>query len=293
MGSTWRIGLLVLGACSFQITAGGSMGDGDGGPSDGPPPDLPPVTCGDLTCDPHAVCLDQPARCACAMGYAGDGMTCTDVDECDAGTSGCPAACQNTDGGFACYAPRTCAQVSERVPGFMGGDVTLYAGGDPSKPWPAYCSSMGLEYLPVNQATNYAQYSRNPGADVRTSYARIRLDPGTLAVDIDDKTFSQSMGALPHGSETVTSMPYGVAMDCEGPGSQTGLASIDLTGTPFVVSDSFETGGAATGGSLSTNGRRYELTGGGNCGWQAPAPAPYNPFNSIGPSPILDLAYQP
>lgn len=282
---------LVLGACSFQVSPTGATADG--GPLDGPPPDLPPVACGDLTCDPHAVCLEMPARCACADGYTGDGMTCVDVDECTAGTSGCPAACENTGGGFACYAPRTCAELAQHVPGFTGGDVTLYAGGDAAKPWPAFCSASQLEYLAVPAASNYAQYTRDPGADVRTSYARIRIDPGTLAVDIDDKTYAQSMGALTHGGETVTSMPYGVAMDCEGNNSQTGVASIDLSGTPFVVSDSFEVGGASARGSVDVNGRMWSLTGGGNCGWQAPAPAPYNPFNSIGPAPILELAYQP
>jgi len=46
-------------------------------------------------------------ECACPEGYelASDNSTCTDVDECMEGLSGCQHYCNNTDGGFVCYCP--------------------------------------------------------------------------------------------------------------------------------------------------------------------------------------------
>ena len=42
--------------------------------------------------------------CACHMGYIGDGMNCTDIDECDTITP-CDinASCNNTIGSYVCY----------------------------------------------------------------------------------------------------------------------------------------------------------------------------------------------
>lgn len=287
MGQLFTALLVLVAACTFS-TAVPSQADVDAPPQ--------PIACGDLTCDPHATCLADPTRCECSAGYTGNGMTCANVDECAAADT-CPAACLDKPGSFECYAPQTCADVKAKVPTFTTGDVTLYLGGDPDRPWTAFCAANGKEYLTLTSAANYAQYTRDPGADVRTTYTKIRIVPGTSGalVDIDDKTFASSMGSLMHGGDTVTSMPYGVAMDCEGADSDTGIASIDLAGTPFVVSDPFETRGADADGTsnVMNGGRQVTLTGGGNCGWRSPAPAPFNPYNSIGTAEILDLAYAP
>ena len=281
----------LLSGCSFSTTIAPVTGD------DVPEPDapLPPVTCGELTCDPHATCLSDPVGCQCGTGFTGDGMTCADVDECMVATT-CPAACLNKAGTFECYAPQTCADVKAKIPSFVMGNVTLYLGGNAQQPWTAFCATSGKEYLSLTSAANYAQYSRDSGADVRTTYTKIRIVPGAVAVvDIDDKSYATSTGSLPHGADTVTSMPYAVAMDCEGSGNASGVASIDLANTPFVVNDPFETRGSGAAGSstVQNGGRQVQITGGGNCGWRSPAPAPFNPYNSIGSSPILELAYVP
>jgi hypothetical protein len=288
--------LAVLVACKVSHELPPQSGD-DAPPPDAEPDAAKPIECGDLLCDANAVCLTGPARCECKPGFTGDGMSCGDIDECAVATA-CPAACLNLNGSFECYVPQTCEDVKAKVPGFTSGDVTLYLGGAPARPWTAFCAANGNEYLSLTSAMNYSQYTRDPGADVRTTFTKIRIIPGNgmaAMIDIDDKTYSASTGSLPHGGETVTSMPYGVAMDCENGPSPTGVAEMDLAGTKFAISDPFENRGSSPQGSsvVQNNGRRVSLVGGGNCGWRSPAPAPFNPFNSIGPSPILDLTYAP
>jgi hypothetical protein len=110
----------------------------------------------------------------------------------------------------------------------------------------------------------------------------VRLDPVTLLVNIADQTFATSTGSLNHpGGTLVTSMPYGVAFACIAPGDAAGLANIDLTGTPFAVVNTFSVQGAAPAGSttVSNDDRVVNLTGGGFCGWNAPASL-FNPFNT-------------
>ncbi len=72
------------------------------------------------TCAAEASCVvDQgagTATCVCDAGYAGDGLTCTDVDECADATDNCAdnATCTNEAGSFSCACN----------PGFDGDGVT-------------------------------------------------------------------------------------------------------------------------------------------------------------------------
>jgi hypothetical protein len=151
--------------------------------------------------------------------------------------------------------------------------------------------------------SNFARYTSggaSPGTSVVTRYSAIRIDPFPVTqhppiyrVNIADQTFSSSSGQLCHSSATpcpsgqvVTSMPYGVAMDCAGSGSATGAANIDLRGTPFVLVNSYIHGGFDPAGDLSRTPQVIDVTGGGTCGWYAPA-AIFNPFNT---SPADDAA---
>jgi hypothetical protein len=297
--------VLWISACGFSAQPAG--GKGDASPLvDAAVDTPPPITCGDLRCDPNATCTTTgAAACECKRGYAGDGMTCRDVDECTMNNGGCPAACMNTPGSAVCYAPASCADVKARVPAAADGPFTLYLGGDAGKPWTAFCAHMAttpVEYLSL-QGNNSAQYTAgggSPGMSVRTTYTKVRFDPAALRIDIRDRAYATSQGTLNHSGEgtMVTSMPFAVAMDCLGNKSNAGVASIDLTGTPFALvnANQFARGGNMSDGAvaLSSNNQRATLTGGGNCGWLAPNGAPINPFNdNVTDGALLVVKYQP
>ncbi|KAK2180194.1 hypothetical protein NP493_455g01025 [Ridgeia piscesae] len=54
----------------------------------------------------HAVCVNEKGgyKCLCEPGYDGDGLNCTDIDECSLQKAVCHqyASCRNTDGTFNC-----------------------------------------------------------------------------------------------------------------------------------------------------------------------------------------------
>jgi hypothetical protein len=266
-----------------------------------------PIACGDLTCDPNATCTEASsgASCACKTGYAGDGMTCAAIDACATDNGGCAAECETTGPGTVmCYAPRTCAEAAAKKPFADDSTIKLYANNDPAKPWNAFCHG-GVEYLTAMSATsNFGQYTastKSPGMNVRTTYARMRIDPIALAIDICDRTFATSTGTLSHDPAfhdpdiTVSSMPLGIAMDCGGQNSQSGTAGVNLTGTPFVASNNWSRAGNDTAGNANkmNSGRTVAITGGGNCGWNAPNGAPNDPFNACASLKLITLQYAP
>jgi len=60
-------------------------------------------------CNTNASCTNDPGsfKCGCNPGYTGDGVTCTNVDECQSQSDDCHAnaSCSDTLGSFDC----TCA----------------------------------------------------------------------------------------------------------------------------------------------------------------------------------------
>ncbi len=200
--------------------------------------------------------------------------------------------------------PSNCEQLRADKPTLTDGARKLFISGDKTKPWDAYCVMSvlpALTYLPLTNVAanqNFSQYTAGgsaTGTNVKTNYTRVLIDPATLKIDTNDKRFSTSTGTLRHGGSTnVTAMPYGTAMGCLA-GMANGQANIDLTGTSFAVG----VGALAVGGSgavgMTTptpNGqvRVLTMTGGGNCGWNAPAGA-FDPFNNSGTP--LQLVYFP
>jgi hypothetical protein len=189
----------------------------------------------------------------------------------------------------------SCGDIRRHLVKAPDGDYLLYNNGNL---FTVYCddmsSNMPREYIDLvktGYGANFSQYTAggaSPGTNVRTMFKRLRINPASLTVDIGDLTFASSTGTfasstgtLEHsGSVKVTSMPYGVAMSCTAPQAANGTGNIDLRYTPFQVNDAFTVGGASAKGSATVQGKQLvNLAGGGYCGWIAPAPGLYNPFN--------------
>ncbi|MCY1042359.1 GON domain-containing protein [Corallococcus sp. bb12-1] len=195
--------------------------------------------------------------------------------------------------------PMSCQDIKTAQPAAQDGDYTLFVNRDPLKPWTAYCHGMAgtpAEYLTLvrtGDGFNSSQYTaggNSPGGDVRTTYARIRINPLTLRTDTADQTFATSTGSLLHGNQQpVNAMPYASAMGC----STVGLANIDLRGTPFaLISGQLSRGGVSSESSsvsFSDNNQVANLRGYGGCGWVAPVGS-FNPFNQNGVSLLLAYA---
>lgn len=265
-------GAEVVDEQSFYPDADGDgFGDADAAPT--------------VACAPPAGTVDNAEDCAddAADVSPGQAEVCDDVDnDCDA-SSLCVA--------------ESCADVADE-PGAVDGEYTLYIGGDAEKPWTAYCVDLAgeartyLTLVAVGSDRNFAQYTAGgaaSGTDVRTVFTRVRIDPSSLLVDIDDLSFASSTGQLQHGGDLVTAMPYGAASSCDHTAS--GVANVDLTGTPFKLADPFCTGGfQATGGVVFSQGDQVaDVTGGGYCGWSSPD-CTYGPHTLTNGS-VLDLAY--
>lgn len=190
--------------------------------------------------------------------------------------------------------PDTCAEIHAARPLAGDGDYLL---GVNSRLVPVYCHDMAgtpREYVRLG-ALNFSQYTAggaSPGVNVRTTFTKVRINPATLTIDLNDLTFATSTGRLMHGFTAVTAMPYAVAMSCDGTAS--GVGRVDLTGTPFVLADTFTLGGFYPDGAATVSkNRTADLTGGGYCGWITPAPTMYNPFNPAAPDFHLELACGP
>ncbi len=186
--------------------------------------------------------------------------------------------------------PGSCQDILDDNPNATDGEYTIFPSNQVFK---VYCDNMGgtpQEYLTLINTGgdfNFGQYTAGGfsyGTNVRTSYTKVRLDPATLIVDINDDAFATSTGSVSHNSgSTVSMMPYGTAADCRVAPSSSGIANIDLTGTSFAVNDSFTIAGWSPAGSVNgdyhsavhanpipaipvTNEQVVGLTGGGECG---------------------------
>jgi hypothetical protein len=194
----------------------------------------------------------------------------------------------------------TCDALHEKAPLAQDGNYVLF---NHRTLLGVYCHDMAgtpREYINLfsNVGVNFSQYTAgvSPGTNVRTSFSKLRIDPATLTVDINDLTFATSTGKLTHATLAVTSMPYGSAMSCNS--TPDGIGNIDLRGTAFTIADTFAVGGFRATGSakLSAENQVADLAGGGGCGWITPAPVlidTFGPFNPQGSDYRLELACAP
>lgn len=193
----------------------------------------------------------------------------------------------------------SCAEIRAVLPIAGDGNYVLRS---ESRLVPVYCHDMAgtpREYVTLG-AVNFSQYTAGgaaQGTNVRTTFTRLRIDPATLTVDVNDLTFATSTGTLVQsgsgGTFVITSMAYGVAASCNA--APSGVGRVDLGGTPFVLDDTFVLGGFMPSGSatVSPDNRTADLVGGGFCGAITPAPYIYDPTNPSTPDFHLELACGP
>ncbi|WPB73768.1 GON domain-containing protein [Archangium violaceum] len=198
--------------------------------------------------------------------------------------------------------PASCQDIKTANPAAADGSYVLFASGDRSKPWTAWCHNMAstpAEYLSLpstGSSANFSQYTagynNSGGTNVRTLFTRVRIDPSTLRVSTGDQTFSTSSGYLTHPANyPVTSMSYAAAMNCDF--GNPGVGNVDLRGTPFaatpnqfVLVGSYPSGAA----TYSSDNQVVDLWSRGDCSWMSVQGADH-PFN--GRSAHLQLQYRP
>ncbi|MBT8341434.1 MAG: hypothetical protein HKP58_06975 [Desulfatitalea sp.] len=177
--------------------------------------------------------------------------------------------------------PANCEEVLENNPNAFDGEHTLYINNDPQQAWSAYCQDMQgtpKEYLTLQntcEGQNYSLYAAGgarQGSDVVTKFIKVRIDPETLEIINEDKSFAVSSGKVVWPSGSITSRKYGSAGDCVGIDSNLGSANIDLRGTPFKIKRSggeqFLVSGYMAAGDIMYlhDDQVVNLTGGGYCG---------------------------
>jgi hypothetical protein len=170
--------------------------------------------------------------------------------------------------------PTSCADVATANPSATDGDYTIYPAGETIAVYCTDMSSAPKEYLTLPNTTN-ANYSTTVDSqDQRlvTRFTKVRLDPATFQVNIQDARFSTTSGYVNYNNHYGPNN-YAMASDCIWYGSQRGTANIDLTGTPFYVSDTFIPQGWGQAGSstFSIHNQVVDLTGGGYCGDNEPS----------------------
>lgn len=140
-----------------------------------------------------------------------------------------------------------------------GGDVprdgarTLYFQNDEQKPWQAYCHK-GDEYLVADDPLASSMIANAQGDELRTEYARLRIDPETLTIDITDATFATTTGGPLDlgGGVVVTNAPAGVAISCMGANGSS-FSLLNVTETPFRVKTQYVVAGTAANGYVGVH----------------------------------------
>jgi hypothetical protein len=199
---------------------------------------------------------------------------------------------ESTAGSLA--SPRSCEEArraGQSVDGLRSIDPD---GNGPLRAFKVYCAGMAgaanaegaREYLPLaadaernSTRFRYGQ-STCPCPDLVRRFTHVRLAPSTLVIDPLDGTFATYDRPLTcerrHRNQCgeSTNLAWGGAGSCRGVGDTSGSASVDLSGTGFVLAPDtkFVPAGFGAAGSavFSADRRAAQLSGGGACGSLVP-----------------------
>ena len=228
--------------------------------------------------------------------------------------AGAAPGCAAEEGATAVPFPATCRELQGNDPSLPDAEYTLYLRNDETKPWRAHCQNMSTstptEYLSLRRTGgtyNFSEFVRpgGPFGPVRTSYAKLKIDPVLMQIDIGDKDHATRTGNTTFLDTPIDSMPFGVAVAC---GNTPALAintgnvaagNIDLSGTGFVIADSFCVHNTQSGHAvLSSDRGRVEFAvvaplQQNVCAWVAPDPCPVDPWRPNTGGGLLDIEYSP
>jgi serine/threonine protein kinase len=190
--------------------------------------------------------------------------------------------------------PRSCEEArrgGQSVDGLRSIDPD---GSGPLRAFKVYCAGMAStanapgarEYLPlgVESERNSTRFrygqSTCPCPDLVRRFTQVRIEPSTLMIDPNDGAFATYDRPLScerkhrHQCGESINLAWGGAGSCRGVGDTSGSASIDLSGTGFVLAPdtTFVPAGFGAAGTavFSADRRSAELSGGGLCGSLVP-----------------------
>mmetsp|Transcript_30983 Transcript_30983/g.81101 ORF Transcript_30983/g.81101 Transcript_30983/m.81101 type:complete len:520 (+) Transcript_30983:49-1608(+) len=181
----------------------------------------------------------------------------------------------------------TCQEVLYEDPTARDGEYLLHCP-EAGVTLSVWCHGMGTEspreYLSLPFEGNYAEYlcgprckERHPtSSTVTTVYAKVRLNPCSLEVDVQDRTFASSTGSITHGDDKIETVPFGVAASCEDAGgamTHPGKSMIDLGGTALMVESTWTHQGEDSYAKVTFTDMHHQqatIEGGGFCGQASP-----------------------
>lgn len=244
-------------------------------------PDCAGLVCGDDGCGGTCGECEEGQSCQWGVCTADCAQPCALGEICYEGECvDCPAVCVDGECGpieLANGLDRDCDGVRDLFPtscaGYLLEDPQASDGEhvlarEPEEaPVLVYCHDMGgspQEYISlVNTGEDYNFSQNNTSPVATTHWSRVRLDPLTLRIDVNDPTFSTTEG----GSQQKTYVPYGYAWNCKN-NIPPGKGNIDLRETSFAVDDEFQLNGYMPGGwaIFSEDDQVVDLQGEGECG---------------------------
>ena len=245
--------------------------------------------------EPSVLCAEgEKDRMVCpGPGGAGAPPLCVDptTDSQNCGACGTLCAPGQYCSASACAHPTSCADLSTHAGPATDGDYVIQPVGRAA--FTVYCAGMSTktpkEYLTLlhtngNGATasNVSAYNCSNCADsARQYFEKVRIDPATLLVTLDDTTFTTFLtndytcwAHIGGACASALTLGFAQAGNCILNGMPT-PGNVDLRGTPFSIdpSVSMSLSGDSTYGTstFSPDRKVLNFSGGGDCGASAPA----------------------
>lgn len=143
------------------------------------------------------------------------------------------------------YKPASCQELKNSGRASTDGEYTVWYQGAKGKPFTVFCHQMNTpvpqDYIsvkagrfPGNKDINFGSYCAASTRSIcQTYYDRLRIDPYSLFVDLNDQTFTRV--SCQQGSATTTAYVSHVHCQCHGTMDDD---TVDLTGTALTIDPS-------------------------------------------------------